>query len=115
MAIYECGICGYVFDEQQASETFDNIYSCPICDADKSRFKRIDAEEPEENEEDEEEFIFEDADEDMNQETSFETNPFASVEKEEKSEEEPIKEDSPAEPDKFEIDFVDLQGRFRAS
>ena len=35
MAKYRCDVCGYLFDEQQAGETFDNIYSCPICDSDK--------------------------------------------------------------------------------
>lgn len=64
MAKYECKICGYVFDEQQAGETFDNLYSCPICDADKSAFNLIEADEPAaEDTDDDDDFVFEEADE----------------------------------------------------
>ena len=52
MAKYECKICGYVFDEQQAGESFDEIYSCPICDADKSMFVNLDGDESEKEMED---------------------------------------------------------------
>ena len=64
MAKYECKICGYVFDEQQAGESFDNLYSCPICDADKSAFELIEADENKEDGfDDEDDFVFEEADE----------------------------------------------------
>jgi rubredoxin len=69
MAKYECRICGYVFDEQQAGESFDNVYSCPICDADKEGFKLIDGEEADTDSkiddstsEDDDDFFFEEAD-----------------------------------------------------
>ena len=65
MAKYECRICGYEFDEQQAGETFDNVYSCPICDADKECFKLIEEDEPVKSEEpvnqEEDDFVFEEA------------------------------------------------------
>ena len=82
MAKYECKICGYVFDEQQAGETFDNLYSCPICDADKSAFSLIEADEntseKTEDSDDDDDFIFEEADETEDtkeSETSEEKNP----------------------------------------
>ncbi|MCR4697625.1 MAG: hypothetical protein K5654_09980, partial [Lachnospiraceae bacterium] len=69
MAKYECRICGYVFDEQQAGESFDNVYSCPICDADKEGFKLIDGDETDTDSkiddstsEDDDDFFFEEAD-----------------------------------------------------
>lgn len=69
MAKYECRICGYVFDEQQARESFDNVYSCPICDADKEGFKLIDGDEvdtdskiDDSTSEDDDDFFFEEAD-----------------------------------------------------
>ena len=69
MAKYECRVCGYVFDEQQAGESFDNVYSCPICDADKESFKVIEADDSdsdskaeESTNEDDGDFFFEEAD-----------------------------------------------------
>ncbi len=69
MAKYECRICGYVFDEQQAGESFDNVYSCPICDADKEGFKLIygdeadtDSKIDDSTSEDDDDFFFEEAD-----------------------------------------------------
>ena len=62
MAKYECKVCGYVFDEQQAGESFDNLYSCPVCDASKIEFKIIEEEEVPQKEETTEEgddFVFE--------------------------------------------------------
>ncbi len=84
MAKYECKICGYVFDEQQAGESFDNLYSCPICDADKSSFVQTEADEETTEAEgadtgEEDKFVFEEnegSDTADNQETAEEkTNP----------------------------------------
>ena len=96
MAKYECKICGYVFDEQQAGETFDNLYSCPICDADKSAFELIEADENKEDGfDDEDDFVFEEADE--------ETAELNSEEKEENNE---VNSEAEDEGPKFESLFT---------
>lgn len=46
MAKYECKVCGYIFNESYSSSSFEEMYSCPICDADHSAFVKLD-EEPE--------------------------------------------------------------------
>ena len=66
MAKYECEICGYIFDEEQAGENFENIFSCPICDADKDKLKMIEGDAKEEKSEEDsaaDDFSFEEADE----------------------------------------------------
>lgn len=79
MAKYRCDVCGYLFDEQQAGETFENIYSCPICDSDKDSFQCIEADpKTEENEEEEDDgFFFEEADENA-ESTESELSAFVS-------------------------------------
>ena len=91
MAKYECKICGYVFDEQQAGETFDNLYSCPICDADKSAFNLIEEDEDSkaETEDDDDDFVFEEADDEngtAKEESSEEAKADDNKEDEEKAE-----------------------------
>lgn len=77
MAKYRCDVCGYLFDEQQAGETFDNIYSCPICDSDKDSFQCIEEDpQTEENDDDEDGFFFEEADENADT-TESELSTFA--------------------------------------
>ena len=96
MAKYECKICGYVFDEQQAGETFDNLYSCPICDADKSAFELIEADENKEDEfDDGDDFVFEEADEET-----------AELNSEEKEETEEVKSEAGDEGPNFESLFT---------
>ncbi len=68
MAKYECRFCKYVFDEQTAGESIEDVYSCPVCDADKSYFQKISADEEEkETEEPDEELVFEEDKENLNE------------------------------------------------
>ena len=101
MAKYECKICGYVFDEQQAGESFENLYSCPICDADRSGFKLIEEDEVKAEEEDgDDDFVFEEADEDIAKEETSNEEEAASEEAVESNiniEEEPYEEASGSE------------------
>lgn len=89
MAKYECRICGYVFDEQQAGESFDNVYSCPICDADKEGFKLIDGDETstdakldESTSEEDDDFFFEEADGTIEKSSDFANENTASADSE---------------------------------
>lgn len=41
MAKYECRICGYIHDEEVLAKSFEEVYSCPICDGDKRVFRMI--------------------------------------------------------------------------
>lgn len=46
MVIYECGVCGYVFDESKEGMSWENLpdnWLCPVCDADKSLFSHSEA------------------------------------------------------------------------
>ncbi len=46
MAIYECDVCGYVFDESQEGMSWKDLpddWVCPVCDADKSFFSHSEA------------------------------------------------------------------------
>jgi len=48
---YECGVCGYIYDDEKAGAKWDMLaegWSCPICDAAKVYFKKTEGEEPEE-------------------------------------------------------------------
>ncbi|MFC1477313.1 glutamate synthase-related protein [candidate division KSB1 bacterium] len=41
MALYECEICGYIFNESQEGTTWEDLpddWTCPVCDADKTFF-----------------------------------------------------------------------------
>ncbi len=51
MAKFECSVCGYIFDEQQAGIKFSEITECPICAESKDKFKKIEEEEKEKAEE----------------------------------------------------------------
>ncbi len=45
---YECGVCRYIYDEDGATNVFDDLgegWSCPICDAAKIYFKPLEVEE----------------------------------------------------------------------
>lgn len=39
MARFECGVCGYIYDEEHASRKFEELSECPICGSPKSSFK----------------------------------------------------------------------------
>jgi rubredoxin len=45
MAKFECSVCGYIFDEQQAGMQFSEIDVCPICNESRDVFKRLEEEE----------------------------------------------------------------------
>ncbi len=45
MAKYECKVCGYIYNEQQAGRPFEELTECPICNEDKSNFKMLEEEE----------------------------------------------------------------------
>jgi rubredoxin len=41
---YECGACGYVYDEEKEGTKFDDLpddWVCPVCGVDKSFFTQI--------------------------------------------------------------------------
>ena len=31
MARYQCGICGYIFDEEKEGKLFSELEKCPVC------------------------------------------------------------------------------------
>ncbi|MHA1320690.1 MAG: rubredoxin [Promethearchaeota archaeon] len=44
MAKWECGACGYVYDEEKEGTKFEDLpddYICPVCGVDKSFFTKI--------------------------------------------------------------------------
>ncbi len=43
MAKYECKVCGYIYNEQHAGRTFDELTECPICNESKANFVALDA------------------------------------------------------------------------
>ena len=43
MAKYECKVCGYIYNEQHAGRTFDELTECPICNEGKENFIALDA------------------------------------------------------------------------
>lgn len=110
MAKYECNKCHYLFDEQTAGESFDNLYSCPICDAGKECFILIegDAEKTEVNNDDDsdKEFTFEEAEE--NEVTEESTNEYQIFD-EPSEDKEDKKEDASFEEVKEEASFEDTK------
>ncbi|MBR4965853.1 MAG: hypothetical protein IKY53_05090, partial [Lachnospiraceae bacterium] len=66
MAKFECKVCGYIYNEQQAGRPFDELTECPICNEDKSNFKMLE----------EEEVFFEWADEDDDNIIDVEVRPI---------------------------------------
>ncbi len=113
MAKYECKICGYVFDEQQAGETFENLYSCPICDADRSGFKLIEEDEVKNEEEDgDDDFVFEEADEDIAEGEASKTEEAPAADSFELNTEEPYEESVSSENDSSESAEENATGSF---
>lgn len=110
MAKYECNKCHYLFDEQTAGESFDNLYSCPICDAGKECFILIegDAEKTEVNNDDDsdKEFTFEEAEE--NEATEESTDEYQIFD-EPSEDKEDKKEDASFEEVKEEASFEDTK------
>lgn len=43
MAKYECKVCGYIYNEQHASRSFEELTECPICNEGKENFVALDA------------------------------------------------------------------------
>ncbi len=43
MAKYECKVCGYIYNEQHAGRTFEELTECPICNEGKENFIALDA------------------------------------------------------------------------
>lgn len=43
MAKYECKVCGYIYNEQHAGRTFEELTECPICNEGKENFVALDA------------------------------------------------------------------------
>ncbi len=43
MAKYECKVCGYIYNEQHAGRTFEELAECPICNEGKENFVALDA------------------------------------------------------------------------
>ena len=42
MAKYECKVCGYIYNEQHAGRTFEELTECPICNEGKENFIALD-------------------------------------------------------------------------
>ncbi|HPX92783.1 MAG TPA: glutamate synthase-related protein [Bacillota bacterium] len=40
--VYQCGVCGYIFDEKAEGKKFEELTHCPRCHSPASVFKRID-------------------------------------------------------------------------
>ena len=48
MAIYQCSICGAIFDEEKEGRKLAELTKCPVCKQPVSKFERVDSgEEPE--------------------------------------------------------------------
>ena len=45
MAIYQCSICGTIFDEEKEGRKLSEMTECPVCKQPISKFERIDSEE----------------------------------------------------------------------
>ncbi len=43
MAKYECKVCGYIYNEQHASRSFEELTECPICNEGKENFITLEA------------------------------------------------------------------------
>lgn len=43
MAKYECKVCGYIYNEQHASRSFEELTECPICNEGKENFVALDS------------------------------------------------------------------------
>lgn len=41
MARYQCGICGYIYDEEKEGRTFSEMESCPVCGHSPDNFRRL--------------------------------------------------------------------------
>lgn len=41
MAVYECGVCGFIFDEEKEKKRFEELKECPICRKGTENFKQI--------------------------------------------------------------------------
>ena len=49
MARYECSVCGFIYDEEKEGKKWEELpgdWVCPVCGADQSSFKRLEAAEP---------------------------------------------------------------------
>ena len=45
MAMYECSVCGYIYDEEKEGKKWEDLpddWCCPVCDSEKIYFKLID-------------------------------------------------------------------------
>jgi rubredoxin len=46
MSVYECNVCGHLYDEEKEGVPFSKLaddWVCPICEAKKSDFAPVDA------------------------------------------------------------------------
>ena len=43
MAIYQCSICGAIFDEEKEGRKLEELTECPVCKHPISKFERIDS------------------------------------------------------------------------
>lgn len=49
MARYECSVCGFIYDEEKEGKKWEELpgdWVCPVCGADQSSFRRLEAAEP---------------------------------------------------------------------
>ena len=46
MAIYQCSMCGYIYDEDKEGKPFSELIECPMCMAPVSMFERVEAQSP---------------------------------------------------------------------
>lgn len=41
MARYQCGICGYIFDEDAEEKEFSDLEKCPVCGGSMDKFRLV--------------------------------------------------------------------------
>ena len=46
MAIYQCSVCGYVFDEEKEGKSFADLKECPVCHQPAGVFRKKEAPRP---------------------------------------------------------------------
>ena len=46
MAVYECEVCGYQYDEEMEGTTWEELpddWVCPVCDTERENFSQVDS------------------------------------------------------------------------
>ena len=46
MVIYQCSVCGYLFDEEKEGKSFADLKECPVCHQPASVFRKKETSRP---------------------------------------------------------------------